>query len=222
MTWTTYLGDVISSATLVLLVGFLLFTVSGVWPPLVAIESGSMDPNIKQGDLVFVMEETRFPGDGHVAGTGVVTAEVGADNGYSQFDGPGDVIVYAPDGNGDETPIIHRAMFWISEGENWSERADPAYANGAEDCEELPYCPAPYGGFITKGDANNQYDQVSSVSAPVRPEWIVGTAQLRIPALGHIRLQSSQAYDQRTVYVRAGTSDRSPRAPSAPGPRAAT
>ncbi len=39
-----YVADIVSSAGSVLLVGVLLFAVSGVWPPLVAIESPSMDP----------------------------------------------------------------------------------------------------------------------------------------------------------------------------------
>lgn len=29
-----------------------LFAVSGVWPPMVAVESGSMAPSLRTGDLV--------------------------------------------------------------------------------------------------------------------------------------------------------------------------
>lgn len=186
-----YVTDVVSSAGAVLLVGILLFAVSGVWPPLVAIESPSMDPHIKEGDLVFVMEESRFPGpDAH---HGVVTSA--SDDGYTKFQRTGDVIVYKPDGNGGQTPIIHRAMLWVEDGENWYDRANPEYIGGADNCEELASCPADYSGFITKGDNNGAYDQVGSnpISDPVKPAWVIGTAELRVPVLGQIRLQWSEA-----------------------------
>jgi signal peptidase len=126
-----YVQDVVSSVGAVLLVGALLFAVSGVWPPLVAIESGSMEPHIDTGDLVFVMEENRFAGD--TARYGVVTAENGEN--YRKFERPGDVVVYAPDGNNQTTPIIHRAMFWVEEGENWYDRADESAVGSARNCE---------------------------------------------------------------------------------------
>lgn len=186
-----YVTDIVSSAGSVLLVGVLLFAVSGVWPPLVAIESPSMDPNIKEGDLVFVMEEERFSGPGDRSG--VVTAA--SDDSYRKFQQPGDVIVYEPDGNSRQTPIIHRAMLWVDAGENWYDRANENYIGSADNCEELTSCPADHAGFITKGDNNGRYDQVGStpISEPVKPGWVVGTAELRVPFLGQVRLQWNQA-----------------------------
>jgi len=189
--------DIVGSAGAVILVGLLLFTVSGVWPPLVAIESPSMDPNIEKGDLVFVMEEERFAGAN--AEEGVVTAQ--AADGYVKFHQPGDVIVYEPDGSDRRTPIIHRAMFYVEDGENWYSRADPDAVGGADNCEELANCPADDSGFITKGDNNNQYDQVGSnpISEPVDPEWVIGTAEYRVPLLGEIRLGWNQAAEPTVV-----------------------
>ncbi|QIO21322.1 S26 family signal peptidase [Haloarcula sp. JP-L23] len=186
-----YVTDIVGSAGAVLLVGLLLFAVSGVWPPLVAIESPSMDPHIEKGDLVFVMEEERFAGAN--AQDGVVTADRGEN--YVRFSRPGDVIVYAPDGNNQTTPIIHRAMLHVEEGENWYDRADPAAIGVADNCRQLTNCPAPHDGFITKGDNNARYDQVGSspISDPVRPAWVVGTAEWRVPLLGEIRLGWNQA-----------------------------
>lgn len=189
-----YGKDVIGSGGAVILVGVLLFAVSGVWPPLVAIESPSMEPHIDEGDLVFVMEEHRFAGPG--AQNGIVTAQQAEE--YAQFQQPGDVIVYAPDGDERRTPIIHRAMFRIEAGENWYDRANPEYIGRADSCEELVHCPAPYTGFITKGDnqrTNGNYDQIGSmqISDPVKPEWIIGTAELRVPHLGKIRLSWNRA-----------------------------
>jgi signal peptidase len=185
--------DLVTSVGAVLGVGVLLFAVSGVWPPLVAIESGSMEPNIDTGDLVFVMDEHRFVGDGAIAGTGVVTARQGADTGYTSFSGYGDVIVYRPNGNLDQTPIIHRAMFYVTEGENWYDRVDREYIGGdVGSCAQLEYCPAPHAGFITKGDANGQYDQTqpSLLSEPVKGDWVIATAEYRVPLIGWLRLQA--------------------------------
>ena len=200
-----YVREVTSSIAAVALVGALLFAISGVWPPLVAIESESMEPHIQKGDLVFVMEEHRFAdGAATVASgesTGVVTYATGQETGYSQFSEPGDVIVYRPDGSPSATPIIHRARFWVEKGENWYDRADSDYVGQYRECEAdddpntdtaLPACPAPNAGFITKGDneaTNGVYDQVAGIAdRPVAPRWIIGTAEFRIPWLGNIRL----------------------------------
>jgi signal peptidase len=189
-----YSMDIVGSAGAVVLVGLLLFTVSGVWPPLVAIESGSMEPHIDKGDLVFVMEEERFAGENAVYG--VVTNQRAER--YVQFQQRGDVIVYEPDGNGMRTPIIHRAMLYVEDGENWYSRADPDAIGDADNCTEMANCPAPHAGFITKGDnelSNENYDQVGSnpISEPVRHEWVIGTAEYRVPFLGEIRLGWNQA-----------------------------
>ncbi|MFB6310436.1 MAG: S26 family signal peptidase [Salinirussus sp.] len=190
--WRPFIRDLIASMLAVALVGAYLFAVSGVWPPLVAVESGSMEPNMQRNDLVFVMEEHRFAGPGAVGSTGVVTRANALASNYSRFGAPGDVIVYRPDGNGARTPIIHRAMFWVEAGENWVKEADDSHLGTAQTCADIEYCPADHAGFITKGDANRQYDQVepSQLSRPVRPEWVVGTAELRIPGLGWLRLRA--------------------------------
>ena len=182
--------DIVGSVGAVVLVGVLLVTVSGVWPPLVAIESGSMEPRMERGDMVFVMAAERFAGPD--ARDGVVTAAAAETSGYTSFGGPGDVIVFAPNGNEGRTPIIHRAMFYVEEGESWYSRADQEYIGDADSCEELANCPAPHGGFITKGDANPNYDQVQPArSSVVRPRWVVGTAELRAPELGWVRLSGA-------------------------------
>ncbi|QIO21323.1 S26 family signal peptidase [Haloarcula sp. JP-L23] len=186
--FSVYVRDVATSVGAVVLVGLLLFAVSGVWPPLVAIESGSMTPNIDTGDMVFIMEEDRFPGPD--ARHGVVTAETGAESNYVMFREPGDVIVFEPNGNERRTPVIHRAMFYVEKGENWYDRADPDDVGAADSCADLRNCPAPHDGFVTKGDFNDAYDQVTGTSTVVRDEWVVGTAELRIPGLGWVRLQS--------------------------------
>ncbi|XVH32799.1 S26 family signal peptidase [Haloferacaceae archaeon DSL9] len=184
-----FFREFLSSALVVLLIGLLLFGLSGAWPPMVAIQSGSMEPNMYKGDLVFVTEPGRFAPDAAHGETGVVPAEAGENAGYESFDGHGSVIVFDEPGSFGP-PIIHRAHLHVEEGENWYERADSDAIN-AESCAELMNCPAPYDGFITKGDnpaTNGNYDQTSGIAPVVKESWITGVARLRIPYLGWIRL----------------------------------
>ncbi|WP_266079438.1 S26 family signal peptidase [Haladaptatus caseinilyticus] len=197
-----FVREMLESAAVVLLIGLVLFAISGVWPPMVAVESGSMEPQMERGDLIFIMDQSRFVPDAAQEGTGVVTYQQGAKTGYSSFNQPGDVIIYRPDGSTYETPIIHRARFWVDKGENWYGKANPEYLGGADNCDELPNCPAEHAGFITKGDNNNAYDQVVRISEPVRPNWIRGTAEVKIPWLGHVRLffSSTAPADMHVQY----------------------
>ena len=139
----------------------------GVWQPLVVVESGSMEPHLYRGDVVLIQSP---------AMTNISTWREGKEAGHTSFGDFGDVILYQKLGQ-DGTPIIHRAMYFVQEGE-------PMWDDGP---------PAPHAGYITKGDnsgTNPYYDQVGSVSylVPVRDGWVVGVARLRIPAIGHITL----------------------------------
>ncbi|MFC7058416.1 S26 family signal peptidase [Halovenus salina] len=185
--WAQFVQDIVTSVVAVLLLGAYLFAISGVWPPMVAIESGSMEPNMEVNDLVILMETERFqPAEAH-GDTGVVTAAVGNETGYGNYGGDGDVIVFNPNGNEGTTPIIHRAMFWVEEDENWCKQANSAYIGSLDADDEE--CVAANDGFITKGDNNARYDQASlRATRPVKPEWIVGTAEARVPGLGWFRL----------------------------------
>ncbi len=182
--------DIASSIAIVAVIGLVLFAISGVWPPLVAIESGSMEPHMQKGDLVFLMENERLASSEAVA-AGVVTHEVGQETGYTKFGDHGDVIIFRPDGQ-ERTPIIHRAHLYVEEGENWYDRADEQYMQ-ADSCDDLRSCPAPHSGFVTKGDnptTNRHYDQDNRYQI-VKPEWVEGTAEVRVPYLGCIRLEFS-------------------------------
>ena len=180
-----FIREILFSALIVLLIGGLLFGLSGVWPPMVAIESESMEPNIQIYDLVFVTAPDRFSpseADEH----GIVTLEQGEEEGYESFNKPGSVVVFdEPRNTG--PPIIHRPHFHVQEGEDWSDRADPD-ASGDRSCSEMSACPAPTDGYITKGDNNGRYDQVSGIAPVVEEDWITGVARFRIPYLGWIRL----------------------------------
>jgi signal peptidase len=142
------------------------YAATGMWRIGFAIESGSMEPNMMIGDLILVQAPQR---------TNIITYEQGKslDIDYKSFNHYGDVIIYQPNGFSSTTPIIHRAMKWIEKGDRMP--------NGK---------PAPHDGYLTKGDNNQFFDQQSlytdsQLVEPVKPEWIIAVAKVRIPYLGY-------------------------------------
>jgi len=145
-----------------------LFLISGTWPAVVAIESGSMIPNMNENDLVFVVAADRF-GE-------LTTWAEGQNISYAPFGTHpdrqgnmpyGDVIIYRPNGESSVHPIIHRALVW--------------------------YEGSPHAGYITKGDNNPVIDQQTGFNSigqiePVKKEWIVGKALFSIPFVGYLPL----------------------------------
>jgi signal peptidase len=139
------------------------YAASGTWQPAFAMEAGSMKPNMDIGDVILIQSPNR---------TNIITCEDGETLNYKSFNDYGDVIIYHPYGSFHRTPILHRAMYWVEEGE-------PMWANGS---------PAPHAGYITKGDNNRAIDQAASISTlqPVKQEWIIGVARVRIPYMGYL------------------------------------
>jgi signal peptidase len=127
----------------------------GLWTPMVAVESGSMVPNLNIGDIILVQGISR---------TSVIPWDEAEKTNYTAFNNPGDVILYRPYGKesmnlldqfktvigiapGQEkaTPIIHRALRYVKTGE-------PMWKDGPN---------APFSGYITKGDHNDVIDQMA-------------------------------------------------------------
>jgi len=139
----------------------------GMWTPMVAVESGSMEPHMQVGDIIFIENIDR---------TDVITNHLSNED-YVSFEENGDVILYRPYGREDATPIIHRAMYYVEAGE-------PMWEGGPL---------APCSGYITKGDntkTNKHFDQQGDISyhVPVKEEWVIGVARYRIPYIGYFRL----------------------------------
>lgn len=170
-------SGLLAPAVAVLLVAVVVAAVAGAWPPFVAVESGSMAPEVERGDLVVVTSIDRFPWGG-LAGA----AEPGAP---TRFGSAGDVVVFSPPSDG-RKPILHRIAFPVTAGEDWTERADPALLDG--DCSTIAACPAPYDGFVTHGDANGEYDQSAGIAPIVREDWITAKALFAVPNLGWFRV----------------------------------
>jgi signal peptidase len=166
--WVSLTRDLLFVAGMIVLFMLISQIALGTPRPAVAVESGSMLPNIGIGDVVIIQSFDK---------TSIHTYEAGLVSGYKSFDNYGDVILYRKYGSTTETPIIHRAMYWVDEGE-------PMWVNGPL---------APHSGYITKGDnqqTNIYVDQATDTSRlqPIKEEWIIGVARWHIPWLGYISL----------------------------------
>jgi signal peptidase len=166
--WVSLGKDLLSVVAVLITFMVLSKLAFGLWTPMVAVESGSMEPHMQVGDIIFIKSVDR---------SNIITNGEGRNTGYTSFANYGDVILYRPYGEQGVTPIIHRAMYRVEAGQ-------PMWENGPI---------APYSGYITKGDnviTNTHFDQEGQISyeMPVKDEWIIGIAQYRIPYLGYIRL----------------------------------
>jgi len=105
-----------------------LYLYAGVWPPLVVVESSSMQHGkqasslgvIDTGDMVFQQSAS-------TRGS-VVTYIEGRASGYSTYGDYGDVIIFRRAGT--PTPIIHRAIMYIT-----------LHANGTADVPDMSLLP---------------------------------------------------------------------------------
>jgi signal peptidase len=174
--WAVSLArDALWLATVVGSVALALFLICGTWPAVVTIESQSMDPHMKIGDLVVVVQKDRY---GQFE-----TWLDGAKNNYTKYDEYGDVIIYRPNGMTSVHPIIHRAIQYVDAGPVTQMKGYTLRINYS----------APHAGYITWGDNNPLPDQLVSYPGigqvePVKEEWIVGKALFAIPIIGYLPL----------------------------------
>ncbi len=103
--------DVLVSLIILLIILGSLYAFSGRWPPMVVVESGSMMHGensqigvIDPADIVLVQETDRDE---------ITTYVEGRATGYRMYGQYGDVIIFEPDGDNSETPIIHRAVIYL-------------------------------------------------------------------------------------------------------------
>jgi len=205
----------------VIIVFLLTFAYSGNWPPMVVIESGSMEHDnnplysepryshigtIDTGDLVVVKKAEK---------SDIVTYLEGKKTDYKKYGDYGDVIVYYKNGietyeGQPVTPVIHRAMAWVEvidkENETYYipeidttfqgkiQLAEIGLGGGAS-IQNLQN-----SGYITKGDSTGNphpdqlthYDITGAVVQPVDPDWVVGMAKGELPWFGLIKLRVTQ------------------------------
>jgi signal peptidase len=137
-----FLKEMAMAALAVALIMVCLYAYSGVWPPMVVVESGSMQHSetesalgiIDTGDMVFV-KSTKGHKD-------IVTYLEGRETGLRTYGDYGQVIVYRPYGQRTAVPIIHRAVVWVevnTSGVGDSDSAVVDYSKYTFDVPSLEY-----------------------------------------------------------------------------------
>jgi len=127
-----------------------MFAYTGLWPPLVVVESNSMMHGsdnmshigvIDTGDLVLV-KKVAAPSD-------IKTYMDGYSTGYETYGDFGDVIIYRKGGADGSTPIIHRALIYL--------QANPdGRSYSAPSLEDI------IKGKWTTGDPDNTWNNITS------------------------------------------------------------
>ncbi len=167
----------------------LLLLICGTWPAVVTIESESMVPHMNVGDLVLVVAPDRYSAL-ESRYDSLASYLSGTPTGKEKFTLEGDVIIYRPNGNTDLHPIIHRALFFAESGEQI-----PVTIGGQKGLYTTQH-----EGYITKGDNNPTIDQIGwnnyrglgGPLEPVRQEWIIGKALVKVPYVGYIPLHITE------------------------------
>ena len=204
---------ILAAAVIVVIVVAGLFTYSGLNRPLTVVESNSMQHSdstsylgiIDTGDMVVMVSPDK---------TDVTTFVEGHQNGYSKFGSYGDVIIYY---RATKNPVIHRAILWLDYDESTSRWSAPALEKYPVDLwsnegtwddlsgnlvlKGLPYKNdavnlsiniddlAHHSGYLTKGDNNAYFDQLTSIhTEPVERSELKAIAGLEVPWLGCIKL----------------------------------
>jgi signal peptidase len=127
--------DLLFAFIIVLALMLVLYAYCGIWPPMVVVESGSMQHSneesyigvIDTGDMVFVKNINSVDD--------LTTYVDGEAMDYSTYGAFGDVVIYRPNGNIAQTPIIHRIVVWIEANDSL---ASPA-VSGVIDYENYTF-----------------------------------------------------------------------------------
>ena len=167
--------DIVWIAAVVGGIALALYLICGTWPAVVTIESKSMDPHMKVGDLVVVVQKDRYGA--------FQTWLDGTTSNYTKYEEYGDVIIYKPNGLTNVHPIIHRAIQYVEAGP----------VTEIKDKKLLINYTATHAGYFTWGDNNQLPDQLVSYPGigtpePVKDEWIVGKALFAVPLVGYLPL----------------------------------
>jgi signal peptidase len=105
--------DVIIAFIIVLIIISSIYIYTGNWPPVVVVESDSMQHSddesflgvIDTGDLVLVKSID--------SEDDVISYIKGKRIGHETYNEYGDVLIYRKNGFKDSTPVIHRALIWV-------------------------------------------------------------------------------------------------------------
>jgi len=173
--------DVASALIIVAVILGVGYALTGTWPFMVAVESGSMVPHLNIGDVVIVVSPARKK---------IVTWVEGKKIGYKSFGDYGDVIVYHPNGNDHVTPIIHRVIAWVKKGQPivGINRTTGKLGELRVYHNMLIVTNKPIGKVVIAQGDHNPIPDEPELTRPVKPNWILGVAVYRIPYVGYVRL----------------------------------
>jgi signal peptidase I len=116
--------DVLVAIIVVLIIITCIYGYTRTWPPVVVVESGSMQHDtdtsalgvIDTGDIVMV-KKVNSPDD-------IRPWSIGKEENYETYGEYGDVIIYDKNGKGG-TPVIHRAIVFIQVNDTDKQPGDP-------------------------------------------------------------------------------------------------
>jgi len=210
----TLVHDILIAIIVVLVIIIAIYAYTSTWPPVVVVESGSMQHStdssslgvIDTGDIVMVKEVD--------SEDDIITWAEGKEKDYKTYGEYGDVIIYDKNGKGG-TPVIHRAIAYIRVNTTDKDPGDPFTYDVPEwgiydnetiryDIPELNlkirYKPTRgHNGYLTKGDnriTNTRIDQESGIQdidgivvEQVSFNWVLGVARGEVPWFGLIKLK---------------------------------
>lgn len=150
------------AGAIVLLIVVGLCAYSGIWPPLVVVESNSMQHSattsyigvIDTGDLVIMKK---------VAGLGEIRTYLdGVKDGYQTYSENGDVVIYRPLGTPVRTPVIHRALCTVEYNQTGNSFDIPALKDVPASMWSVAYAPKTWYDLKTQVNLTGiGYDQVT-------------------------------------------------------------
>lgn len=213
----TLVHDILVAFIVVLVIISGIYGYTRSWPPVVVVESGSMQHSqdtselgvIDTGDIVMVKDVDSTDD--------ITTWAIGKNKDYSTYGEYGDVIIYDKNGKGG-TPVIHRAIVYIRVNQTNKENrqpGDPYTYDVPEwgiwnnrtivyDIDELDlkirYEPTRgHDGYLTKGDnreTNRRVDQEAGITdlegivvEQISINWVIGVARGELPWFGLIKLR---------------------------------
>src|SRR5947209_5386566 len=202
--WKGLVRDLLVAGIIVVIVLVGIYVYTGVWPPLVVVESQSMQHSgtesylgvIDTGDMVF---QQAAPNRGDV-----VTYLEGRASGYATYSDYGDVIIFRH--GSDPTPVIHRAITCPPTCSGLYLRTLTIHRMGFRRNLGITFnftdffVFAPRSGYITMGDYNAAF--ISCATPPFDPcagtpydrQWlpvqgdIIGRARGEFPWFGLLKL----------------------------------
>jgi signal peptidase len=202
--------DTIAILLAIVIVVGSVYAYSENWPPMVVVESNSMQHGsddvlgvINTGDIVLV-KAVNVP-------SGVNTYVGSETSGYSTYGELGDVIVYHPNGDSSSTPIIHRAILWLDWNAATGNYAAPSL---------FPLKCGPQGDYVTYPSGGSPSEAVcpTSPSTPLQPNlelfhvgWQSAVVTIKLDQLGALPGNQHSGYitmgDNNFAVAGAGNFD---------------